>query len=227
MYLIEDTPNQSHQANIYSLRKPSYNDIFLINSTIKPLHTNTAPKTPSKNIGFSPHCHTPATTTVNHASPVHQHLQCQFQPAVSNCQHIENNITHATQLPEENGCDLSKLLPLLCNLTLKDDTLISLKLLWWNFSEPHILHQCHYNTPFLSLLPYTSIPVLWRGIQYLHAPIFSSKMVKLLQWQSIISNPNQMTVDGGDNFHYFGYKHLFYILFVIPTSVHVSGRSTF
>ena len=32
-----------------------------------------------------------------------------------------------------------------------------------------------------------------------------------------------MWVDGGANFHYFWDKHLFYVLFVIPTSVHVSG----
>ena len=36
-----------------------------------------------------------------------------------------------------------------------------------------------------------------------------------------------MRVDGGDNCHAFWDKHLFYILFFIPTSVHVAGGSTF
>ena len=35
-----------------------------------------------------------------------------------------------------------------------------------------------------------------------------------------------MQVDGGDNCHVFGDKHLFYILFVRPTSVHVDEGST-
>ena len=36
-----------------------------------------------------------------------------------------------------------------------------------------------------------------------------------------------MRVDGGSNCRYFWYKHLFYILFVRPISVHVSGVFTF
>ena len=52
-------------------------------------------------------------------------------------------------------------------------------------------------------------------------------MIKLLQWQSTLSNPNQIRVDGGANFHVFWYKNLFYISFVRPTPVQVSGRSTF
>ena len=36
-----------------------------------------------------------------------------------------------------------------------------------------------------------------------------------------------MRVDGGYNFHYFGYKHLFYVLFAGPTYVRVASRSTF
>ena len=36
-----------------------------------------------------------------------------------------------------------------------------------------------------------------------------------------------MQVDGGDNYHNFGDKHIFYLLFDRPTSVHVAGGSTF
>ena len=36
-----------------------------------------------------------------------------------------------------------------------------------------------------------------------------------------------MRVDGGSNCHDFWYNHLFYLLFVRPTSVHVSGGSIF
>ena len=39
MYLIEGTPNQTHQSNIDSLHEPSDPEIFFINSTIRPLHT--------------------------------------------------------------------------------------------------------------------------------------------------------------------------------------------
>ena len=52
-------------------------------------------------------------------------------------------------------------------------------------------------------------------------------MVKLLQCQSTVSHPTHMWVDGGDNYHYFGDKHLFNILFVRPTYVHVTVISTF
>ena len=59
IYLIRGTPNQYHQENIYSLHKPSYHKIFFIYSTIRPLHTNTALKTPATTIGFGLPCHTP------------------------------------------------------------------------------------------------------------------------------------------------------------------------
>ena len=36
-----------------------------------------------------------------------------------------------------------------------------------------------------------------------------------------------MLADGGDNYHALRDKHLFYILFFRPISVHVSGGSTF
>ena len=45
MYLIEGTPNQPHQANIDYLCETSDTDMFLINSTIWPLHANNTPKT--------------------------------------------------------------------------------------------------------------------------------------------------------------------------------------
>ena len=127
MYLIEGTTNQYHQTKIYSLRKTSYPDVFIINSTIRPLHTNITPKLPAKTIVYSTHFHTPATTTVYPSSPVYQRLQRQFQPVITDCKHISDNTTADTPLLAKNECDLSKLLPLLNNLTLKDDTLIALK----------------------------------------------------------------------------------------------------
>ena len=36
-----------------------------------------------------------------------------------------------------------------------------------------------------------------------------------------------MIVDGGDNCNYFGYEHLFYVLFDRPTYVHVTGNPIF
>ena len=52
-------------------------------------------------------------------------------------------------------------------------------------------------------------------------------MVNLLQYQSTISHPTQMRVDGGDNFSAFGDNHLFCVLFVEPNCVNVAGGSTF
>ena len=129
MYLIEGTTNQTHQANIYSLRETSDTDIFFIDSTICPLHTNMAPKTSATAIVFFPHCRTPSTTFFNPASPINQRLQQNFQPASTGRQVITENTTFDTLHLAQNGCDLSKILPLLYNLTLTDDTLISLKLL--------------------------------------------------------------------------------------------------
>ena len=96
--------------------------MFFINSTIWPLRTNTYVTA----IGFSPHFHTPATTTVYFTSPFNQHLQRRFQPSVTGRQVISDNATANTPLLTQNGCDHSKLLPLLRNLTLKDDTLIAI-----------------------------------------------------------------------------------------------------
>ena len=52
-------------------------------------------------------------------------------------------------------------------------------------------------------------------------------MVKLLQRQTTVSHTTHMQVDGGANCHGFWDKHLFYILFVRPTSIHDAGGSTF
>ena len=128
VYPIESTSNQYHQAKIDYLRKPSDPEKFFINSTIRPLNTNTTPKTPAETIGFGTHLHTPSTTTAYPAYPVDQHLQQRCQPAVTGYKIIAENTTHDTPILIENGCDLSKLLLLLRNLTLKDYTLIALKI---------------------------------------------------------------------------------------------------
>ena len=52
-------------------------------------------------------------------------------------------------------------------------------------------------------------------------------MVNLIQCQSTASHPTQMRVDVRANSHGFGDKHLFYLLFVRPTSFHVAGGSIF
>ena len=51
-------------------------------------------------------------------------------------------------------------------------------------------------------------------------------MVNLLQYQSTVSHTTHMGVGGGANYRAFWYKHLFYVLFVRPNSVHVAGGST-
>ena len=51
-------------------------------------------------------------------------------------------------------------------------------------------------------------------------------MVNLLQYQSTVSNPTHMWVNGGSNCRSFWDKHLFYILFVRPNYVHVARGST-
>ena len=104
--------------------------MFFINSTIQPLHTNTPPKTPVTTIGFGPLFHNPSATTVYPASCIEQRLQQHFQPAITGCQVLEDTTTPYTPLQAKNGYDLSKVLTLLRNLTLKDDTLIAL-----NFSD--------------------------------------------------------------------------------------------
>ena len=130
MYLIEGTTNQTNQEKIVSLCKPSDPDMFFINNTIQPLHTITAPPKPAETIGFRIHWHTPATTTVCPTYSVNQRLHQRFQPAITGRKIIMDNTTDDTPLLEENGCDLSKLLTLLDNLTLKDYTLIDKNKLW-------------------------------------------------------------------------------------------------
>ena len=59
MYLIEGTPIQQHHTNIDSFSEPSDPKIYLLNSTIWTLYTNTVPNKLTT-IGFGLHCHTPA-----------------------------------------------------------------------------------------------------------------------------------------------------------------------
>ena len=82
------------------------------------------PKKPVTTIGFGPHFHTPATTTIYPASPFDQRLQRIFQPADTDHQFVADNTTADNPLLAQNGCELSKIIPLLRNLNLKDDTLI-------------------------------------------------------------------------------------------------------
>ena len=55
MYLIEGTPDQTHQAKIDSLRKPSNTKMFFVNVTIQLLRTNTSPKKTATTTVFGPH----------------------------------------------------------------------------------------------------------------------------------------------------------------------------
>ena len=48
-------------------------------------------------------------------------------------------------------------------------------------------------------------------------------MVKLIHNQSTVLHPTHMQVYGGAKYHAFWDRHLLYVLFVITTSVHVSG----
>ena len=52
------------------------------------------------------------------------------------------------------------------------------------------------------------------------------KMSNTLHPQSTVSHLNKIKVDGWANCHAFWYKHIFYVLFVRPNSIHVSGGST-
>ena len=61
---------------------------------------------------------------INQPPPVDQRLQRQFQPAATGHQHIPYNSTADMPLLVENVCGISRLLPLLRNPYLKDDTLI-------------------------------------------------------------------------------------------------------
>ena len=125
MYLIEGTCNQYHQANINNLPESSYPKIFLINSTIRPIHNNTTPPKPVTTIGFGPHCHTPETTNFLPTYPVYQNIQQESQLVFTGCQIIAGKKNSDTPLLEENEWKISKILPLLHNPTLKDDTLIA------------------------------------------------------------------------------------------------------
>ena len=54
MYLIEGKHNQNHQANIYYIHELSDTELFLINITIRYIHTNTPPNPPETTIGSYP-----------------------------------------------------------------------------------------------------------------------------------------------------------------------------
>ena len=125
MYLVEVSLKQTQQANIYSFRKPSNTEIF---SSTAPfgLYIPTHPKKTATNNDFGTNWHTPGNTTVYPASHVYQRLQQQFQQAVTGHQILANNTIADTPLLLENLCDLSKLIPVLRNFILKDDTLIDI-----------------------------------------------------------------------------------------------------
>ena len=161
IYLIEVTSNQNHQSKIGSLHISSDPNMFSIDSIIRPLHTNTSPKISAKTIWSGPRWYYPETTTVYPSSPVNQCLQQRFWPAITGHQIIVGNTTTDTPVLAENECDLSKLLPLLCNLTLEYDTTIVLKMIMIKLLWPLSLHQeiTSYST---GLLPYyTSKYLLW------------------------------------------------------------------
>ena len=98
MYLVEGTPNQSHQSKIEYLREPSDPKIFFVNIIIWHLDIKTSPKNPVTTIGFITHCHTTETTTLYPAYPVYQLLQQRFQPAITDHQIIAENTTVDTPL---------------------------------------------------------------------------------------------------------------------------------
>ena len=168
VYIIEFITNQSPQTGIDSICKPSDPNMFLINRTVPSLHTNNAPKTPATNIGFGLQCHTPVTTTVYPASHLEQCLRRQFHPAITGHQHIGENTTANRNILAENICDLLKIIPLLCNLTLKYDTLIALiflmiKLLWTS-QLPWINHALLFRTSDIFKPPskfFTLWSLLW------------------------------------------------------------------
>ena len=98
MYLIEGTHNQTYQAKIASLFVPSYSKLFFINSTIRPLCTNTDPNKSATTICFGSQCHTSLTKTVHPTSPIYQQLKQHFIPALTVCQAIAENTTADTPL---------------------------------------------------------------------------------------------------------------------------------
>ena len=89
MYVNEGTPNQSHQGNIDFLHEPSDIDFFFINSTIRPLHTNTAPKPPAKTIGLVP-TDIPLQPLLLNPPPLQTNF---FNRGFTGCQIIAENTT--------------------------------------------------------------------------------------------------------------------------------------
>ena len=158
MYLIEGTSNQNHQSNIGSLHGSSDPNMFFTNSIIRPLRTSTSPKISATTIWSGPRWHYPETTTVYPSFAVNQCPQQQFWPAITGHQIIVGNTTTDTPLLAGNECDLSKLLLLLCNLNLKYDTTISLKIIMIKLLRPHSLHQ-EINSYSTGLLPYLYLKI--------------------------------------------------------------------
>ena len=65
---------------------------------------------------------TPSAPT--HVTPLNQHKHPQSQPLVNGHQHIVQNYTDKITIIVESDCNLARLLPLLSNSFLRDDTLI-------------------------------------------------------------------------------------------------------
>ena len=120
--------------------------MFFVNSAIWYLHTNTDPKNSLTTIGLGTHWHTPATTTFYPSSPVDHRLRQSFQLAVTGIQVILDNTNSDTPLLSKNICDLYKLLPLICNLTLNYNTMIDLKSFYGKYTlnlTPSVNQLCN------------------------------------------------------------------------------------
>ena len=117
--------------------------MFIINITIRPIHTNTSPQSHAGTIVFVPHCHTPAATTVypplppcrptssvpvstsRHWLSTHsrQH-NCRYPtPGIKWLWPFQNHSPSTQPNPQGWHPDLSKCFK------------------WWNYSENHRLHQ--------------------------------------------------------------------------------------
>ena len=78
-------------------------------------------------VGFGPHCFTLTNSYIYSASTINQCISPLFQAPVTGVQQILNKPADDNPLPGIGDCNLSKLIKLLRNLSLKDDTLIVLK----------------------------------------------------------------------------------------------------
>ena len=73
---------------IGDLNKPTNPEIFITNSTIRPIHDKHVQQNPDSTIGFGPHCHTTSTTSAHPSSSADQCLQTQFQQSTIGLQLI-------------------------------------------------------------------------------------------------------------------------------------------